>query len=43
MVREFLELCSGGGEVRRFWPVPSNSLGEGEIQLWWCFVIYFII
>lgn len=32
MVREFLELHSSGGEVRRSWPVPSKSLGEGEIQ-----------
>lgn len=32
MVREFLELCSGGGEVRRSWPVPSKRLGEGAIQ-----------
>lgn len=42
MVREFLELCSDGGEVRRSWPVPSKSLGESEIQRG-AFFIYFII
>lgn len=25
-------LCSDGGEVRRYWMLPSQGWGEGEIQ-----------
>lgn len=38
-----MELCSGGGEVRRSWPVPSKRLGEGEIQRGTFLFTYYLI